>query len=139
VGVTGIDGSAGEAGAPSVVLTGDSRLALSQTARSVPDKGLWGCVVAAPGSEAGLPAARARLDALAAAGPVLAAVHGGTPLTRVLLCEHARFARGLPALLIEPDLDIDRAVTTILSGRADLVGVPPETADAWRHDLAGGR
>ncbi|HEX6448860.1 MAG TPA: FAD-dependent monooxygenase [Trebonia sp.] len=138
-GVTVIDGSAGQPGAPSAVLTAGSRLTLSETARSVPDKGLWGCVVAAPESEAGLPAARARLDELAAAGPALAAVHGGTPLTRVLLCEHARFARGLPALLVEPDLDTDRAVTMILSGRADLVGVPPETADAWRHDLAGGR
>ena len=109
-------------------------------ASEVPGDGQWGALVEAPDSEAGLPAATGKLAALAAAGAglagagaglVLAAVHGGTPLTRVLLCEHARLRVGLPALLIDPGLDRDTAVTTVLSGRADLVGVPAGVAAAW--------
>ena len=55
--------------------------------------------------------------------PVLAAVHGGSALTRTLLCEQARLCDGLPALLIEPEAGRDLALTAVLSGRADLVGV----------------
>jgi anthraniloyl-CoA monooxygenase len=89
----------------------------------------WGALVRAPEAEDGLPAAAGRLAALAGPSPgsgrpVLAAVHGGTPLTRVLLCEEARLRLGLPALLIDPGIDRDQAVTLVLSGRADLVGVP---------------
>ncbi|YCK39685.1 hypothetical protein ACNF49_38210 [Actinomadura sp. ATCC 39365] len=50
-------------------------------------------------------------------------MHGGTALTRTRLCEEARMRAGLPALLIEREHDRDRALTTVLSGRADLVGV----------------
>jgi anthraniloyl-CoA monooxygenase len=49
------------------------------------------------------------------------AVHGGTPLTRTLLCEQARMQHKVAALLVDPDLDRDGAVTAVLSGRADLV------------------
>ncbi|GII85522.1 hypothetical protein Ssi03_35120 [Sphaerisporangium siamense] len=96
-----------------------------------PVSGVWGALLTAPDSEADLPPLFARLDELTEptepAGPdapVLVAVHGGTRLTRTLLCERARLGAGLPALSIEPDADPDRAVTTVLSGRADLVGVP---------------
>ncbi|MGW1225436.1 FAD-dependent monooxygenase [Streptomyces sp. NPDC001478] len=98
---------------------------LSLSAEPVP--GPWGALLTAPDAEAGLPGVLDRLAALAgsgAGGPVLVAVHGGTPLTRVLVCEQARMAEGLPALLIDPEPDRDRALTTVLSGRADLVGVP---------------
>ncbi|WP_324786589.1 FAD-dependent monooxygenase [Streptomyces sp. H51] len=92
-----------------------------------PLPGRWGALLAAPGTEAGLPEACGRLARFAALPdrdrPVLAAVYGGTPLTRTLLCEQARMAEKLPALLIEPDADRDHGVTTVLSGRADLVGV----------------
>ncbi|WP_433507078.1 FAD-dependent monooxygenase [Pseudonocardia halophobica] len=98
------------------------------------DSGPWGALVAAPETEAGLPDVFARLTALARLDtpPVLVAVHGGTALTRTLTCEQARLQSGLPALLVEPaagDADDDgrardRALTTVLSGRADLVGVP---------------
>lgn len=115
------------------VATTGSRLELSQAPRSVRAQGLWGCLVTAPDSEAGLPAVTASLDGLAAAGPVLVAVHGGTPLTRTLLCEHARLTLGLPALLIDPGIDPDRAVTAVLSGRADLIGLPPEAAAGWEN------
>jgi anthraniloyl-CoA monooxygenase len=71
------------------------------------------------------------LAALAAGGPALIAVHGGTPLTRNLLCEEARLRHGVPALLVDPELDRDQAVTAILSGRADLVGVPAQVAREW--------
>jgi anthraniloyl-CoA monooxygenase len=30
----------------------------------------------------------------------------------------------LPALLVDPESDRDRALTTVLAGRAELVGVP---------------
>jgi anthraniloyl-CoA monooxygenase len=73
------------------------------------------------------------LAELAAGGPALAAVHGGTPLTRTLLCEQARLELGVPALLIDQGLSRDEAVTALLSGRADLVGVPAETAREWEH------
>jgi anthraniloyl-CoA monooxygenase len=90
--------------------------------------GPWGARVRAPDGEDGLPEAKEQLAGMAAAGPVLAAVHGGTPLTRTLLCEHARLRLGLPALLIDRSLGLDEAVTAVLSGRADLVGVPAATA-----------
>ena len=49
-------------------------------------------------------------------------------LTRRLLCEAARLDHGAVTMLIEDaneDSDLeDRARTAILSGRADLVGVP---------------
>jgi anthraniloyl-CoA monooxygenase len=87
----------------------------------------WGALLQAPGSEAGLPEAYARLAELARQTeperPVLVAAHGGTALTRMLLCEHARLEAGIPALLIDPGADRDQALTTVLSGRADLVGV----------------
>ena len=98
-----------------------------------PPGGPWGARLQAPDGEDGLPAAEQRLAAAAAAGPVLAAVHGGTPLTRTLLCEHARLRLGLPALLIDPGLGRDAAVTMLLSGRADLVGVPAATASEWER------
>lgn len=84
--------------------------------------GPWGALVAAPDREADLPAVFARLAELAA--PVLVAVHGGNPLTRMLVCEQARMRHRLPALLVDPDADRDRALTAVLSGRADLVGIP---------------
>ncbi|MET9565166.1 FAD-dependent monooxygenase [Streptomyces tauricus] len=92
-----------------------------------PLPGAWGALLAAPETETGLPALRDRLARLAALPepdrPVVVAVHGGTPLTRTLACEQARMHEGIPALLIDPEADRDRALTTVLSGRADLVGV----------------
>ncbi len=120
------------------VVTGSGRAPASAVAGSrelplagEPSGGWWGACLRAPDAEAGLPAATERLATLAAAGPVLAAVHGGTPLTRTLLCEHARLRLGLPALLVDPGLSHDEAVTTLLSGRADLVGVPADVAREW--------
>jgi len=95
-----------------------------------PQAGAWAARITAPESEDGLPEAFGRLRRWAALGeraPVLVAVHGGTPLTRTLVCEQARMQERLPALLVDAgDADglRDRAVTTVLSGRADLVGVP---------------
>ena len=90
--------------------------------------GPWGLRLAAPDTEAGLATTFATL-AGAAAGPqppAIVAVHGGTALTRILLAEQARLHDRVPALLIEPDLDDDRAVTAVLSGRADLVARTPD-------------
>ena len=113
-------------GVPTGVVTDGGTLPLGD-----PQPGPWGAALAAPENEAGLPAACARLAELAALDvpPVLVAVHGGTFLTRMLVCEQARMHDGLPALLVDPDAaddepTRDRAVTAVLSGRADLVGVP---------------
>ena len=107
-----------------VVLDGSEPLRL----RSEPgeDPGAWGLWVDAPESEAELPAALDLIGKAAAAGSSLVAVGGGTTLTRRLLCEVARLERGTISLLVEdvdPDRADDVAVTAVLSGRADLVGV----------------
>jgi anthraniloyl-CoA monooxygenase len=108
-------------GVPAAVL-GPSPLPLAEQLR---DGGPWGVLVAAPDAEADLPAVFAQLTEIAAAEPVLVAVHAGTPLTRTLVCEQARMHDRLPALLVDPDADRDRALTAVLSGRADLVAVHP--------------
>jgi anthraniloyl-CoA monooxygenase len=91
----------------------------------------WGAALAAPDHESGLGNTAVRLRELAemADPPVLIAVHGGTSLTRTLVCEQARLRNELPALLVDPDAMADgptrdRALTAVLSGRADLVGIP---------------
>jgi anthraniloyl-CoA monooxygenase len=114
-------------GVPGGVI-GEPYLPLADTPRDGP----WGAVVAAPDTEAELPEVFSRLSALARLGeqaPVLVAVHSGTALTRSLICEQARIGERLPALLVDPQPDDDslvrdRALTTVLSGRCDLVGVP---------------
>jgi salicyloyl-CoA 5-hydroxylase len=105
--------------------------------RPAPGAGRWGAWVAAPADGAGLATARDRLAALAGAGPVLVAVHGGTAHTRTLLAEQARLRHGLPALLVDDAMDRDRAVTALLSGRTDLVGGCRATVASW--EVAGGR
>jgi 2-polyprenyl-6-methoxyphenol hydroxylase-like FAD-dependent oxidoreductase len=115
-------------GTPAAARAAEQELPLTET----PQGGPWGARLQAPDGEDGLAAARERLAGLAAAGPVLAAVHGGTPLTRILLCEQARLRLGLPALLIDAGLGRDEAVTALLSGRADLIGVTAATA-AWER------
>jgi 2-polyprenyl-6-methoxyphenol hydroxylase-like FAD-dependent oxidoreductase len=75
-------------------------------------------VVRAPDTEDDLPSVLAGL----ASSTGLVAVYGGTPLTRTLICEHARMEHRLPTLLIESERDADRATTLVLSGRTDLVG-----------------
>jgi 2-polyprenyl-6-methoxyphenol hydroxylase-like FAD-dependent oxidoreductase len=95
-------------------------------ADAAPAGGPWGARLAAPDGEAALPAVFGAFDRLARDRPALVAVHGGTPLTRTLVCEQARLHTGIPALLIDDGLDADLAVTTVLSGRADLVGAPAD-------------
>ena len=97
-----------------------------------PPAGTWGLAVEAPGNEAGLPAAVQEMERGLGAGAALVAVSGGTPVTRVLLCEEARLVRKTPALLIDETLTADDAATLILSGRADLVGASAAVADTWR-------
>jgi anthraniloyl-CoA monooxygenase len=101
--------------------------------RSEPSAGPspWGAWIAAPDDESGLAASRQALAACASAGPALVAVHGGTAYTRTLLAEHARLHHQLPALLVDDAMDRDQAVTTLLSGRADLVGGSTATVSAW--------
>ena len=85
----------------------------------------------APEDEAGLTAARAELASLANRNPNCLAVYGGVSLTRVLLTEEARFHYGLPSVLVDHEVDRDKAVTAVQAGRTDLVGVTPEVAAEW--------
>ncbi|MDF2919493.1 MAG: 2-polyprenyl-6-methoxyphenol hydroxylase, partial [Microbacterium sp.] len=48
-------------------------------------------------------------------------VTGGSALDRQLLAEAARLRHGVAAIIDEPDCDEDRAMTLVLSGRADAV------------------
>ncbi|KAJ1681681.1 hypothetical protein LUZ63_023094 [Rhynchospora breviuscula] len=48
-------------------------------------------------------------------------VTGGTPLTRQLAAESIRLRHHAAAVIHEPDCDDDRALTLVLSGRADAV------------------
>jgi len=77
--------------------------------------------IEAPADEAGLPAALTQLRRAVAAGAELVAVHSGAPVPRTLLCEEARLVHGRPAVLVDPSLDRDGALTAVLSGRTDLV------------------
>ena len=77
--------------------------------------------VEGPAEESRLHAARASLRAAVDAGAALVAVHGGTAVTRTLMCEEARLLLGVPTVLVDPDLDRDGALTAVLSGRTDLV------------------
>jgi anthraniloyl-CoA monooxygenase len=79
--------------------------------------------ITAPDTEDGLDRAEATVARGLAAGACLVAVEGGTALTRRLLCEAARLDHGAVTMLIE-DGNEDTARTAVLSGRADLVGVP---------------
>lgn len=124
-----VDVSTTAGGVPNAIVAGpggSAPLPLADHPRPAP----WGATVAAPDTEAGLPEVFSRLawlTDLGAAAPVLVAVHGGTAVTRVLVCEQARLHDRLPALLIEPGADRDRALTTVLSGRGDLVAGPIAT------------
>jgi anthraniloyl-CoA monooxygenase len=91
----------------------------------------WGAWLRAPGEESELPAALDLLAGLVSAGPVLVAVRGGSSLTRTLLCEQVRLRHRVPALLVDDELDRDRAVTSVLSGRADLVGLSARALAGW--------
>ncbi|MFI5610304.1 FAD-dependent monooxygenase [Amycolatopsis sp. NPDC051903] len=116
---------------PATVLTGGRPLALTERAPDRADGEPWGARVAAPETEQGLAGAHRLLAELADHHPAVAAVHGGTSLTRSLLCERARLRHRLPALLVDPALDADQAATAVLSGRADLVGVPVAVLREW--------
>jgi anthraniloyl-CoA monooxygenase len=120
-------------GLPVRVDGGSAPLPLAAGPPGAGQAGPWGAAVAAPGAESGLPAVFAGLAGLAALPdpPALVAVHGGTQLTRTLVCEQARLKEGIPALVVAPlglaadDRSfLDYAVTTLVSGRADLIGSP---------------
>jgi len=130
VAVTGPAG--GAAGAPVVRRNGEEfvpfRAAAAGPAGFARDWGLW---LTAPEAEADLPAAVEQLAAGIAAGAGVVAVSGGSPVTRVLLCEEARMVRGVPALLVDDGLRVAEAATMVLSGRADLVGASEAVAGSW--------
>lgn len=124
--------SVGSDGAPIVRCGGEDVMPFRQ-ADDAPAAGGgdWGLWLTAPDSETGLVAAIAELEAGIAAGAAIVAVSGGSPVTRVLLCEEARMVRGTPALLIDDNLRAAQAATLVLSGRADLVGASESVAESW--------
>jgi salicyloyl-CoA 5-hydroxylase len=95
----------------------------------------WGVWVSAPATEAGLEGAEQAVARGIASGACLVAVGDGTRLTRRLVCEAARLGRGAVTMLVEDGSPSaasaeDAARTAVLSGRADLVGIPTEPAVA---------
>ena len=88
-----------------------------------PGPGNWAIRVTAPDTEAGVERAIEEAARGLAAGACLVAVDGGTSLTRPLISEAARLEHGAVTMLIE-DAHEDTALTAVLSGRADLMGVP---------------
>lgn len=107
---------------------GDEALALLPAA---PEVGPWGLLVTAPEQETGLAQTFESLRAAKADDAVLAAVQGGTALTRRLVSEESRMALQLPSLIIEPDASADAALTAVLSGRCDLIGADAATVQLW--------
>lgn len=73
-----------------------------------------GLLLNAPDHEAGLDSVYEHLPTDAA----VVVIQGGTPITRTLLSEEARLARGLTTVLVDDRGPIP-ALTTVLSGRAD--------------------
>ena len=88
-----------------------------------PGGGRWGLWLTAPDTEAGLGDAADQVARGLAAGACLVAVSGGSSLTRRLVSEAARLDQGALTMLVE-DAGRDVAGTAVLSGRADLIGVP---------------
>jgi anthraniloyl-CoA monooxygenase len=90
----------------------------------------WGLWVSAPDTEDGLDRAEEEVARGLADGACLVAVGDGTPLTRRLVCEAARLGRGALTMLVDPADGTpsagseDAARTAVLSGRADLIGIP---------------
>jgi salicyloyl-CoA 5-hydroxylase len=87
--------------------------------------------IAAPAGRRELQEAFRRAASAVRAGAVLIAVApaAGVPevearLGAILLAERVRFELAVPVLLEAPELDLSWATTMVLSGRANLVGVP---------------
>jgi anthraniloyl-CoA monooxygenase len=116
---------------PSVRSGGEDLVPFRLPGDPPPAAGEWGLWLTAPEGEAGLPVVIGQLEAGIAAGAAVVAVSGGSPVTRVLLCEEARMVRRTVALLIDDALRPAQAATLILSGRADLVGASEAVAEAW--------
>jgi anthraniloyl-CoA monooxygenase len=114
-----------------IVLDGTVPVRAADLPLGEPGDGPWGAVVQAPATEAGLPETFTTVAELAGRSPAVVAVHGGTPLTRTLVAEQARLAEGLPTIVVDTELDRDKAVTAVLSGRTDLVGAPAEVLGTW--------
>ncbi len=68
--------------------------------------------------------AKARLEHFKKTRPSLLAIRGGTLLQRTMLSEEARLAGAIPTMIINEVFDRDAALTSLLSGRCDFVGVP---------------
>jgi anthraniloyl-CoA monooxygenase len=106
-----------------VPVTGDAAQLAAGSLPFQPGSGNWAARVTAPDTEAGVERATEEAARGLAAGACLLAVDGGTSFTRRLISEAVRLEHGAVAMLIEDDNE-DTALTAVLSGRADLVGIP---------------
>jgi salicyloyl-CoA 5-hydroxylase len=87
--------------------------------------------IVAPAGRRGLQEAFQRAASAAREGATLIAVAPAAAVPEVearlgaiILAERVRFELAVPVLLEAPELDLSWATTVVLSGRADLVGVP---------------
>ena len=92
-------------------------------------------VVEAPSSDGSMVPSFGALAAATARGVAAVVIYGGTAHTRRLLCEQARLHHRVPAILVDPGMTHDAAVTAVLSGRADLVGVTRHAAPMWLGEV----
>jgi anthraniloyl-CoA monooxygenase len=129
--VVSVTAPAGGEGVPQVRSGGDDVIPFRSPGDAPVAGADWGLWLTAPDDEAGLARSVADLDAGIAAGATVVAVSGGSPVTRVLLCEEARMVHGTPALLVDDSLRPAQAATLVMSGRADLVGASEAVAESW--------
>jgi 2-polyprenyl-6-methoxyphenol hydroxylase-like FAD-dependent oxidoreductase len=129
--VVSVTAPAGGEGVPRVRSGGDDVVPFRSPGDAPVAGADWGLWLTAPDDEAGLARAVADLEAGIAAGATVVAVSGGSPVTRVLLCEEARMVRSTPALLVDDSLRPAQAATLVMSGRADLVGASETVAESW--------
>ncbi len=94
----------------------------------------FGAMIEIPDSSDGFEKARSRLHELLVFEPVLVGIRGGTAFQRTLLGEECRISRATATLIVNEVFDPDIALTAVLSGRTDFVGIPVAAA-AELHTL----
>lgn len=106
-----------------VFATAGGPLALPLRSDSYPRKETGPALLEIPALSDGYNLARKRLDLFRKTRPSLLAIRGGTQLQRVMLSEEARLGGAIPTMVISEVFDRDAALTSVLSGRCDFVGV----------------
>ncbi len=87
-----------------------------------PARAPWAAWLDAPDDDRDLASAIAQAKRAIGESANLVAIGGGTALARARLSEEVRLQLGVPSAIVDDELTGDAAVTTVLAGRADLVG-----------------